>query len=160
MNIPAPSPVKNRMLKVRFAELLARVGGIEAAAGFCRVGKSTLARYGSLADADAECFAPVDVVRDLESLVGEPVVTAHLAIEAGGMFMAVPKRPGGRATLLDLSARKAKESADLTAAICTGLADGKFCAADAKRALPELDDILSVLAAMRGELLAISEEEA
>ncbi|MFZ3483890.1 hypothetical protein [Sphingomonas sp. 3-13AW] len=148
------------MLKVQFGELLSLVGGIEIAARFCRVGKSTLARYASLSFADAECFAPVDVVRDLEALAGVPRVTRHLSIEAGGMFMPVPERFGGRATLLELVARKGKESAELTAAICAGLADGKFDAADARKALPELDDILGVLATMRGELLAISEEEA
>ncbi|WP_267396973.1 MULTISPECIES: hypothetical protein [unclassified Sphingomonas] len=83
----APSTaLHGRKLKIRFGELVAMAGGLEAAEGFCRVGKSTLARYYSLAPADAECFAPIDVVRDLERLVGEAPVTSHLCVEAGHRY--------------------------------------------------------------------------
>lgn len=155
MTMIASTAVKGRILKVRFGELVAKVGGIEAAASLTRVGKSAIARYASLNPAEAECFAPVDIVRDLEAVAGEAIVTAALCTMADGTFVALPDAPATREDLLTLLARQAKEQSDTTAAICAGLADGKLDAADAEKILAELDQLIRVSAHMRAELLTI-----
>ena len=159
MSVVASSAVKGRMLRIKFGELLARAGGLEAAASFCRVGKSTLARYASTAAADAECFAPVDVVRDLEALVGEPIVTATLCSMADGVFVALPPAPATRVDLLQLMAAQAKEQSDVTSAICIALSDGTMTPAEAAVALAEQEQVIRLAAALRAELMTIVEGE-
>jgi hypothetical protein len=149
MTIIASHAVKSRMLKLKFGELLGRIGSLETAAPFCRVGKSTLARYASTASADAEAFAPIDVVRDLEALAGEPIVTATLCEAADGVFVPVPSGPASTGDLLAMMSTLSGEFNDTTRAVCTGLADGKFCVADAEQLERELDDTIRVAVGMR-----------
>jgi hypothetical protein len=149
MSVIASDAVKGRMLKIKFGELVGRIGGLEAAASFCRVGKSTLARYASTVQADAECFAPIDVVRDLEALAGEPIVTGTLCGMANGVFVAVPNAPAGTADLLSMMAKLSGEFNDTTGAVCTGLADGNFSNVDAERLEFELDGVIRVAVGMR-----------
>ncbi|SEM88663.1 hypothetical protein SAMN05192583_1406 [Sphingomonas gellani] len=157
MNALIAAAVKGRMLKIAFGELVARAGGVEAAAGFCRVGKSTLARYYALGPADEECFAPVDVVRDLEALVGEPMVTRVLVTMAEGIFLPQPTAPARRGDLLSMLADAAKEHSDLTQKLCASLADGHLDAVEAERVLAEIDDNFRVLATMRAAVTSILE---
>ncbi|WP_430636387.1 hypothetical protein [Sphingomonas hankookensis] len=97
MTTLASRAVKGRMLKERTGELLAAVGGLEAAASYCRVSKTQLGRYASLSPADADTFAPIDVVRCLETAAGQPIVTEHLAADAGGAFVVIPQARAGAA---------------------------------------------------------------
>jgi hypothetical protein len=149
MNVIASDAVKGRMLKIKFGELVGKIGGLEAAASFCRVGKSTLARYASNVQSDAECFAPIDVVRDLEALAGEPVVTSTLCAMADGVFVAVPNTPAATGDLLAMMSALSGEFNDTTRVICAGLADGNFCAVDAAKLERELDDVIRVAVGMR-----------
>lgn len=149
MSVIASDAVKGRMLKIKFGELVGRIGGLEAAASFCRVGKSTLARYASVVHADAECFAPIDVVRDLEALAGEPIVTTTLCAMADGVFVPVSNVPAGTGDLLGLMSKLSGEFNDTTRAVCSGLADGNFCPVDAKKLESELDDVIRVAVGMR-----------
>ncbi len=149
MNVIASDAVKGRMLKIKFGELVGKIGGLEAASSFCRVGKSTLARYASNVQSDAECFAPIDVVRDLEALAGEPVVTSTLCAMADGVFVAVPNTPAATGDLLAMMSALSGEFNDTTRVICAGLADGNFCAVDAAKLERELDDVIRVAVGMR-----------
>lgn len=149
MSMIASDAVKGRMLKIKFGELVSRCDGLEAAASFCRVGKSTLARYASIVPADAECFAPIDVVRDLEALAGEAIVTSTLCVMADGVFVAVPSMPATTGDLLAMMAALSGEFNDTTRAVCNGLADGNFCAVDAEKLERELDDVIRVAVGMR-----------
>lgn len=153
-----PAAIRDRALKIAFGELLGRVGGLEAAAGLCRVGKSTLARYASLSPADAECFAPVDVVRALEAVAGEAIVTTALATMADGTFVKLPSvaRP---TDLFGALAALSREVSDTTTAICAGFNDGKFCDVDAEKTLGEVDDVIARAAQMRALLLTIMGEQ-
>jgi hypothetical protein len=135
MTIFVSAAVKSRMLKLKFGELLGRIGSLDDAVPFCRVGKSALARYASTGAADAEFFAPIDVVRDLEALAGAPIVTSILCEAADGVFVPVPS--------------VAASGGDTTRAICTGFADGRFCALDAEKLERELDDTIRVAVNMR-----------
>lgn len=157
MSALVAAAVRGRMLKLAFGELVARCGGVEAAAGFCRVSKSTLARYYSLGQPDAECFAPVDVVRDLEALVGEPIVTRSLATMADHALLRIPSLPARRADLLAILAEASAEHAQLTQKVCAALADGKVESAEAAAMLAEIDDNFRVLATMRAAIATILE---
>lgn len=148
---------RGRLLRFRMAELIARCGGLVKAAAKCRVGKSTLARYASTSPADAECYAPIDVVHDLERVAGEAIVTGELCSLAGGSFVAFPDAvPTGQDLLVQL-AIQGKEHSDLATAILTGLDGGRLTRANAEAALIEQEEVLRVGALMRAELLAIIE---
>src|SRR4051794_12231853 len=108
-------------IKAATSEMIKGCGGLEASASFCRVGKSALGEYQSINK--SECFAPLDVVLDLEPLArardGWPHVTTALCRAMGGTFVALPEVPlttsGIHLLLGDLS----KEFAEATSAVCT-----------------------------------------
>jgi hypothetical protein len=149
MTMIASEAVKSRMLKLKFGELLGRIGSLENAVPFCRVGKSTLARYASTGSADADFFAPIDVVRDLEALAGSPIVTSILCDAADGVFVPVPSAPASGGDLLAMMSALSGEFNDTTRAICSGYVDGKFCVDDAEKLERELDDTIRVAVNMR-----------
>ncbi len=155
MTTLASRAVRNRMLKERTGELIAVVGGLEAAAAYCRVSKTTLGRYASQSVADVDYFAPVDVVRCLEAVAGEPIVTAHLAVEAGGAFVVVPRAAADGGDLLTLLAAQSRESSELTNALCLGLADGRLTGAEARKARIEVQQLVAVAMQMDAELALI-----
>ena len=154
MSALVTAALRDRKLKIAFGELVALVGGLEAAASLCRVGKSTLARYASLSPADAECFAPVDVVRALEAVTGEATVTSELATMADGTFVKLPSvaRP---ADLFGALAALSREASETTTAVCAGFNDEKFCDVDAEKTLGEVDDVIARATQMRALLLTI-----
>lgn len=63
------------MLRSRTKLLIERLGGVEAAADFTRVGKSMLSNYQTRNGTD---FIPVDVMMDLERAAEEPIVSREL----------------------------------------------------------------------------------
>lgn len=64
-------------LKSLLQSLTNRVGGLDAAAACTRVKRAQLGNYGNLNM--PEIFAPVDVVVQLEAIVGDPLVTREMA---------------------------------------------------------------------------------
>ncbi len=146
-------------LKSATEEMIKGVGGLEAAAGFCRVGKSTLGEALSV-NHDTR-FVTLDVIADLEPLArsreGWPHVTRNLCQIMGGTFVALPDAPATREDLLSLLASLTKELSEVTAAVCTGLADNNFDQTDARKTLTEVDDAIRVAAAMRAALQTIVE---
>lgn len=78
-------------IKAGFRLLVEAAGGVVAAAGGSRVGKTNLSDYGSINRLDV--FAPADVIADLEASVGEPVVTRALARLAGYELYRLPAAP-------------------------------------------------------------------
>lgn len=149
MTIFVSAAVKSRMLKLKFGELLGRIGSLDDAVPFCRVGKSALARYASTGAADAEFFAPIDVVRDLEALAGAPIVTSILSEAADCVLVPVPSVTASGGDLLAMMSTLSGEFNDTTRAICTGFSDGKFCPVDAEKLERELDDTIRVAVNMR-----------
>ncbi|WP_455156081.1 phage regulatory CII family protein [Sphingomonas zeae] len=145
-------------LKNATAEMIKGVGGVEAAATFCRVGKSTLSDAQSWRRPDV--FVALDVVADLEPLArdrtGWPHVTRALCTAMGGVFVPLPEAQATREDLLMLLAAKARESGELTEAAitcCTAVDDNPAVrAAAARRAIKELDDVVAVAMTMRAAL--------
>ena len=147
-------------LKRATGEMLLGVGGLEAAAGFCRVQKSRLGEYKSENSPDA--FVPLDVIADLEPLSrqrsGWPHVTRTLCRRMGGVFVAVPAVRATGTALLTLLARHGQESVDVSTAICGALADGKVDATDARRIRTEVAQAMELLALVDAELSIIEQE--
>lgn len=142
---------EKRALKRATVETLKGVGGVDAAANFCRPGKSQLSDYGNENRPDS--FMPLDVIADLEPLArdreGSPHIVQLLCQMMGGVFVAVPDAPVTTGRLLELMSRLSGEFNDVTRVICNGLSDGNFCATDATQLEAQLDDVIRVSVGMR-----------
>lgn len=139
---------RNRRLKIAFGELVHAVGDDSDAANITRVGRSTIARYRSLAPADADFFAPVDVVYDLERVAGVPLVTKLLCELGGGTFEGLPEAKPASDALTGLH-NLSTEFNDVTGAICEGLKDGNLCDTDREAIVRELDQLLQRVTELR-----------
>jgi hypothetical protein len=146
-------------LKRAFEAMVRGVGGVEAAAPFCRVGKTKLAEYYSQQMPDR--FAPIDVIADLEPLARErtgwPHVTSALCALLGGTFVVLPERPATAEDIFALLAALAKEMADATGVICKAMTDGHMDSDEARAAVAEIDALIAVAAEMRVLLKTIVE---
>ena len=144
-------------LKRATAEMLKGVVGLEAAAGFCRVGKTILGDNQSINKPDS--FVALDVIADLEPLArdrdGWPHVTRALAAAMGFVLVKLPDAPATNADLLSLIGRHAKEGGDISQAVCKALADGIVRRPEAREIRAEIRQEMEVLAAMDAALAAI-----
>jgi hypothetical protein len=132
-------------MKQAAAELIALVGGVEAASAATRVNAASIRQA---IDPDKPNQLPADVVLDLESAAGRPVVTAALARLAG--YRLEPKPPS---QMVDLTAvAEPAMAAELTARL------GEVAQA-ARAASPLLGGSLGLaqLEAMREALAAFSD---
>lgn len=141
-------------LKAATGEMIKGVGGLEAAAGFCRVGKSVLGDNQSLNRDDS--FVAIDVVADLEPLARErsgwPHVTQALCARMGGTFVALPEVPSSRADILTLLSTQCEEHGDLTKALCAALADGSWSPREIATAKAAARDVIRSAATILAEL--------
>ena len=137
-------------LKRATGEMLKGVGGLEAASGFCRVGKSALGDNQSVNK--PESFVALDVIADLEPLArdrdGWPHVTRALAATMGFVLVKLPDAPASNADMLTLVGRHAKESADVSQSVCMALSVGSVSRREAGNIRTEIRHQMEVLAAM------------
>lgn len=147
-------------LKRATAETIKGVGGLEAAAGFCRVGKSVLGDNQSANRPDS--FMALDVIAALEPLARErsgwPHVTRALCRRMGGVFVPVPDGRASGGELAELLARKIKEGADVSSALCAALGDGRVEPREARAVRDEIAELMELLALMDAELSMIEQE--
>jgi len=113
-------------LKRATAEMIAGVGGLEASAPFCRVGKSKLSENQGLRHEDS--FVAVDVVADLEPLArnrpGWPHVTRFLCRINGGAYVELPDPKIVGRDLPGCAAIHAKEASEVTARLFEATREG------------------------------------
>lgn len=137
-------------LKRATGGMIKGVGGLEAAAEFCRVGKSALGDNQSVNK--PESFVALDVIADLEPLArdrdGWPHVTRALAATMGFVLVKLPDAPASNADMLTLVGRHAKESADVSQSVCVALSDGSVSRREAGNIRTEIRHQMEVLAAM------------
>ena len=151
---PAQQALKNASL-----DLVKAAGGFDAAAGFCRIGKSQLSDACSVHHADK--WLPVDVVADLQRVTrgqpGWPFVARQLAEREALVLVALPDVSTGPDFPHHL-AQLAKEGGELMAKLATALADGKVCAADAATLglVREAADVVRVAVAIQAALRAVA----
>jgi hypothetical protein len=115
------------VLKAAYRTLLKAAGGPSyAAQEITRTDPARLSRYGN---PNEQMFAPLDVIRDLEAHVGEPIVTRVLADQAGHVM--VPKKAATKSVDFDQHlACIAKEMSDLVGGIAQAKADGTITPAE------------------------------
>lgn len=149
-------------LKRATADLIKGCGGLEAAAGFCRVGKSVLGDNQSVNRPDS--FIAIDVVQDLEPLArardGWPHVTRALASQLGFALVKLPDAVPGGTDLLLLLARLSKEGGDIAAAICAAVADHVVTPAEARDVRRQVREQIEVAVQLDAVLAAIEAEGA
>lgn len=144
-------------LKAATRQLVITVGGAVAAAAVTRGDHQGISRYGSANPEYDERFMPVDVVADLESECEQPVVTRALATQAGFLLVPMPKGVGAGTALGMVTAKALKETSEVFVALADALGDGKVCAADARRVVPEIDEAIAKLAALKLQVQAEAE---
>jgi hypothetical protein len=160
--MPGEMTPQQQGLKVKFGLLLRAVGGVEAAATFCRVGKSVLAAAASPNEPDR--FPPADAILDLETVTRGtpewPAVTRYLARQQGFELVPDPQVDAGRVDL-QLVAMLSKEAGDVVSKIAGNLEGGltadEVRAADLER---EFDELISVAVQGRAAVRAILRGEA
>jgi hypothetical protein len=132
---------RDQARKIAFRELIEAVGGFEAAALNCRLGKSQLHRCASTHCPD---FAPIDVVQQLEAITrgrpGWPVVTRLHARDLGMALVALPTDPVTPAALYEALAAAIREANDVSTGLIAALGDGVCTPDEAAALLPECLD--------------------
>lgn len=113
--------------------LVQRVGGLEAAASVCRYAKSALAETYDLHRMDRSM--PADVIADLESVAGAPVVTEVLARLSGHALLPIGTAGGIEAQAL---AEVGRRASDVFAAWALAHADARVTDSERDRVAGEL----------------------
>ena len=134
-------------LKTTFRALINRLGGYEAAAAACERSPSRLHGYADPTALDR--FVPVDVLAELESCAGVPLVTAALARASGFMLVrqAAPGPCGVRAVGEALGA-----IAPLLGNMAAALLDHHISPAERAQMLPQLEAAASAIATAHATL--------
>jgi hypothetical protein len=128
-------------LKAASRELVKACGGVTRAAQFTRVAESNLSR--ACSDHENQ-YLPMDVVADLESECGKPIVTQALAALS---HMSVTERP--RSVRVSDHIRcigdVSREFSEWVAAQSSAAADGVVDPKESELVLKELDDVMRAL---------------
>ncbi len=144
-------------IKAATRQLIAHAGGAVAASAVTRGGHQNIGRYGSAQPDDGERFMPVDVLADLESECGQPLLTRALAKLAGHILVPEPRVARSGTALGSITAKALKETSDVFVALGEGLGDGTICAADAARIETEIEEAIIKLLALRLQVQAEAE---
>ena len=131
-------------------DLIDACGGVIEAARHCR---STASRLSEAASPYSESrFAACDQIADLERLSGQPIVTRHLAGLAGYDLVSRETRPATRQTVLEHLSQVIRETADVSATIARGMADGSLDAAERREIIREIDEAVRELLDLKTDM--------
>jgi len=143
-------------LKRAFAEVVKGAGGVEASAGFCRVGKSVLSDQSR---PESESFPAIDVVADLEPLArnrpGWPHITRELAGQLGFALVKLPEALPDGADLLILLGGLGQSFGQVSSEVCDALSDGRVQPPEATRIRALLRQQIEIAVRMDAVLAAI-----
>lgn len=129
--------------------LIEGVGGVEAAAGFCRAGKSQLSDY---QNKNKLAFIPIDVIADLEQLT-DPVVTRQLASQAGYALVKLPSPQASETVWGQRIAKLMKEGGDIMCGLGKALEDNNDVDPDeAKALLTDADELVAIAVEIQSAL--------
>jgi len=134
MNLRPTNDIERSALKTVFRMLLKLAGGQEAAENFTRGKHQTLNRYGNQNEPD--CHAPIDVIADLERVVGEPIVTKQLA-DMGGYLLVKKVEKAGTSDMLAHLSSVAKESGDVLTVLSGVVSGGADCEESLRKIIKE-----------------------
>lgn len=147
-------------LKRAFGETIKGVGGLEAAAEFCRVGKSVLGDAQNPNCPDR--WPPLDVIADLEPLArdrdGWPHVTRALCREMGGSFVPHPAGVAAGGDLMLRAGELVKEASDVVTSLARALADKKFDTRERREVRAEINQLVELAVGMAALVDASGEQ--
>lgn len=153
-----PEAVRRRKLKVAAGELIAKVGGIEAAAATLERGKSGVGRWVNRNDDDFSI--PVHELARLEQLADRPVLTEALCRLAGGFFVPHINVGADKDTAEWLAMNLAKELGDVSGALAAALADDRrIDGTEAGGVLAQLEDLERGTAQLRALMERLCAED-
>jgi hypothetical protein len=138
------SPQERNAIKAVCARAVRQIGGSELAKD-TRVSEPQISRYLSIGQ--EKDFMPLDVVADLERIIGHPVVSEHMASLHG--FRIVPD--GGAADHPDMEdvSQLSDTQGRLLSLLIKGAMDGKYDLHETREILP----VAEALAAQLGDLI-------
>lgn len=143
--------VTQQRLKLAAKNLVAAVGGIEAAAEVLDKGKSTVARWQSVNDEDYSM--PIEAVAALEAVTrgttGAPQVTRELCRLAGGVFVPLPDIDIADDCLRGGVMQISTELGDVARELNTALADGRVTVRERDAVLREINDLIAKAVELR-----------
>lgn len=121
-----------KSVKAATFKAVQKIGGIEAAAEYIRVGKSSLATYYSVHH--PENFVPADVAITLDEQAGYPFI-------AEALTRAFKPIIGDTTNPHKLLGRMISESGELGAIFSNALSDGRICPKEAAQIKQEAEDL-------------------
>lgn len=149
-------PVEEQRQARAVRTLISAAGGLEPAAEVTGKSTSQLSRCSSPNDKDSLSIRDVELLESVtHSTAGHPHVARYLAARAGFVLFRQPTAAPQGADLLQLVARQAKESGDITANMIAALADKHLSKAEILKLRREVHELIEVAVCMDAELNAI-----
>ncbi|MFO1081897.1 MAG: phage regulatory CII family protein [Reyranellaceae bacterium] len=145
------TPVKPRAAgtpKACLGDLFAQAGGVQRVMVRLGLGQSQVYAYADPQSPEEISFARVAALTDAQCTAA----AEYLSALAGGGFLPGPAADG--ADWGALTAEAMREHGEAMACLVAQLADGTFTAAEARASLPEVDDAVQALLALRARVLA------
>lgn len=136
-------------LKALTRNLIDKLGGLDAAASCCRVGRSQLANYCS---PHQDQFLPIDILQRLERVAEDAALTEELLRQHG--LVAVRPQGSPAASILSGLALLAAEMSDLHRVSAEGMEDGQLCRDDKLRIERELQDVIRQASGLMADIHA------
>lgn len=139
--------------------LIREAGGLEPAAEHVSKGKSQLGRYQSVNEPDSITLRDIELLEAItHGKAGHPIVTRYLAQQAGYALVRLPTAVPLGNELLQLVARQAKESGDITQGVIDALEDQKIDQDEVRSLRREVAQLIDVAVAMDAHLEAFAQE--
>ncbi len=144
-----------RGLKSAVGRLLDLFGCQEAAAEVTRIRRQELSDYANRRNPDCEDrHMPIDVVFDLETEIGDPVVTRELARRQGFLLVHAPDVAAGIGGIEALTGKALKETGDAVAKIGAAIDDKVIDAGEADTLPREIDEAIVALCELKALIAA------
>lgn len=143
-------------LRGAMRQLVKNAGGSVQAAEITRVAQQRLNEYGL---PNAQLFAPIDVVADLEAECG-PIVTAALARLSNCLLVPLPEACRAGSVLGRLTGEAMKEVSEVFIGMADVVKDGVITGNEAAQLAREIDEAIAKLLTLKLQVQSQSETEA
>ena len=121
-------------------------GGLRTLAAMTRLSAAQLSRFGDL---DSDQSIPLDVALDLDSLAGQPVITAALADRLGYELVPLARAMVENATIAQHLSTLARESGDALSTIAAALSDDHLSINELVQIERECGDLKAAVQSLR-----------
>jgi hypothetical protein len=151
-------------LKRRFGELVDRNGGqteVEVLK-LTRGGQTDFSRFASTNDEHVEItprFAGVDVVLDLETACGDPLVSQYIAQQTNHVLVKLPEGARDVTDLGRVTGRAMKEVGDVFADMGKMLDDGVLASVESEQLVRDIDEAIVMLVTLKLMAQSVTKKE-